>query len=258
MFIAQKLYPQNKKNMLGAIQRVRMKIGAIHLSDIVTVDGGEIDSNFNYYSRTAHPIRRNNKHWPVHHHLTHMDMIHWRNFLKAISTGTNSILPCPLGKWLKMTEEAWVEEWDYFVSDDKQFIYHRYGDKQWRRHLKNPNSHRSYYIPYLAMETIPCCTLLRTSITKTVTVILVTSTAKQPSDMPTLPPTPTVHTFHYIKLMTPKVDWFMNHLSTSHRTDRLWSNLLSGIAYAVSDGSYFRNSETGACASIIATPDGSQ
>ena len=98
------------------------------------------------------------------------------------------------------------------------------------------------------MENIPCCTLLRASITKTVTVILVTSTAAKPSDMPTLPPTPTVHTFHSINLMTPKVDWFMNHLSSSHHTDRLWANLLNGTAYAVSDGSYFPNSKTGACA----------
>ena len=90
------------------------------------------------------------------------------------------------------------------------------------------------------------------------TVILVTSTAAKPSDMPTLPPTPTVHTFHSINLMTPKVDWFMNHLSSSHHTDRLWANLLNGTTYAVSDGSYFPKSDIGAYAWIIATPDGSQ
>ena len=142
MHIAHKLYPQNRKNILGVIQRVRMKIGAIHLSDVVTADGKRIDPIFNYYSSTAHSIRRNSKDWPIRHHLNPTDITYWRKFLKAISTGTNRILPCPLGKWLQMSEATWVDEWDYFVSDDRQFIYHRYTDKEWRRHLKKPNSHR--------------------------------------------------------------------------------------------------------------------
>ena len=225
-----------------------MKIGAINLSDVVTADGKRIDPTFNYYSSTAHFIRRNNKDWPIRHHLNNTDITYWRKFLKAISTGTNRILPCPLGKWLKMSEATWVDEWDYFVTEDRQFVYHRYAEKEWRRHLKKPNSHRSYYTTYLTIETIPCCILLRTSTTKTATAILVTSTATKPSNMPILPPAPIVHTFHAISLTTPKVDWFMNNLSSSQNTDRLWNNLLAGTAYAVSDGSYFPNSKTGACA----------
>ena len=76
--------------------------------------------------------------------------------------------------------------------------------------------------------------------------------------MVTINPTPIVHTFGDIDLTTPKIDWFMKFLSSSYHTDRLWTLLLEGKAYAVSDGSYFRIKHTGAWSWIIAAPDESQ
>ena len=50
----------------------------------------------------------------------------------------------------------------------------------------------------------------------------------------------------------------MSHLSSAPLTDRLLYHLLHGTALAVSDGSYFPLHKVGACAWVIATPDGSQ
>ena len=46
-----------KRDMIS-IQRIRMKIGVVHLSNICTADGRKMDRTF--YSTSVDPIRRNN------------------------------------------------------------------------------------------------------------------------------------------------------------------------------------------------------
>ena len=47
----------------------------------------------------------------------------------------------------------------------------------------------------------------------------------------------------------------MNYMSSSATTDNLWEEILESKAYAVSDGSYYLISQTGACAWTVATRD---
>ena len=142
------------------------------------------------------------------------------------------------------------------MTNDKEFLYHRQENNNWRRHLQKPNSHRSYYITYLELEGVPLVELDRASISRHRNSLAVISISKQAAVSTT--PIPIVHTFGDIDLTTLKVDWFMKFLSSSYRTDKLWTYLLDGKAYAVSDGSYFPCKQIGVCAWILATPDGSQ
>ena len=118
MDLAYQLYPQSKKR-LGAIQRIRMKAGVVSLSDISTADGSRLDPTFYFYATNVNYIRRNVLDWPMRHHLTPLDKSIWRNFLNAISLGTNKILPTPLGKWKEMPIADWLDSWDFFLTEDK-------------------------------------------------------------------------------------------------------------------------------------------
>ena len=108
----------------------------------------------------------------------------------------------------------------------------------------------------MAMDDIPEGDLDRASIKRYASSIFVVSTSHKTATVESHPRI--AHTFGDIELTTPKIDWFMRHLKSSYYTNQLWADLLDGKAYAVSDGSYFPTRKTGACAWIIATPDGSQ
>ena len=103
MSIALSLYLNTKNSQLCAIQRVRMQVGVVSLSDISIADGSRIDPIFYFQRSTAKHIRRNNLDWPLIHHVTRKDMSIWRQFLNTISLGTNKVLPTPLGQWKEMS-----------------------------------------------------------------------------------------------------------------------------------------------------------
>ena len=150
----------------------------------------------------------------------------------------------------------WIDNWDYFMTKDKQFLYHRQENNIWHRHLQKPHSHRNYYILYMVLNDPPDDELDRVSIKQYATAItLVASSVKTETEViqPQIG-----HVFGEISITVPKIDWFMRHISSSYTTDRLWNNILEGKAYAVSDGSYFPTTSTGACAWIVATSDGTQ
>ena len=50
----------------------------------------------------------------------------------------------------------------------------------------------------------------------------------------------------------------MNYISSSTTTHNLWNDILKGKSYAVSDGSFFPTSRTGACAWIVSTRGGQE
>ena len=115
----------------------------------------------------------------MRHHLTPLDESIWRNFLNTISLGTNKILPTPLGKWREIPIADWLDSWDFFLTEDKQFLYHEQTDNKWHRYLQKTNSHRTYYIPYMELNEIPEEDLDRVSIKKYANSISVVSTSKK-------------------------------------------------------------------------------
>ena len=251
MQLAQK-YLKNKV-ACRAIQNVRMKLNIVHLSDITTLDGRKLEMNF--YSTTLPNIHRNDYDWPIKHFVTPKDVTMWRKFLRKVFNQPQFSLEKRLGPWNSMTNSSWINSWDYFLPPDKEFIYQRVNTK-WHRHLKKPFSHKSYHIEYLELDEMPMDVIFRASVKTSATCLLVTSYSQPPNTSAL--PEPIAHTFGPITLRRPKINWFMHDLSSSHSTINLWREILTGKAYAVSDGSYFPTTQTGACAWIVSTRDGAE
>ena len=84
---------------LRSIQRVRMKLGVINVSDISSADGKTMDKNF--YSTKSNTHRRNTYDWPLKHQISQADYTVWRKFMKHIFRCNNASLPAPLGSWVQ-------------------------------------------------------------------------------------------------------------------------------------------------------------
>ena len=246
MLQALKTLPSKKE--LRAIQKVRMKLNIIHMSDITTADGCQLESTF--YSTTLPNIPRNKYEWPTKHHVSQLDITTWRKFLKLIFDQPQNTLQQPLGPWIDMTDKKWIDNWDFFLTSDKEFLYHKV-NLRWHRHLKRQHSHKSYHREYLNLDILPTQNVLRASVKISAGNIVVTSVSKKFGNI--AQNNKVAYSYGPIKLIKPKIDWFMNSISSSATTNNLWNELLQGRAYAVSDGSYFPTSKTGACAWIIST-----
>ena len=209
-----------------------------------------------FYATSLPNVRRNTYDWPIKHFISSQDVARWRRFLKHVFGGVNSSLTKSLGKWIDMSSENWVDNWDYFQTQNKEFLYHHIGDKLWHRHLQRPYSHRAYYTQYLELEEVPQQDLSRVTITITPVSLIVTATCSQSIQIED--PNPVAFTFGNINIHKPRNDWFMNFITASNTTDKLWNEILESKAYAVSDGSYYPTYQTGACAWILATRDGSE
>ena len=86
-------------------------------------------------------------------------------FLK-ISISDNYHLPSPLGSWIYRTQVDWFQQWDYFTSQDIQFMYHIFGKHKWLHHLQIEHSHHSYPLTSLQLEALHCLDLIQGSVTK--------------------------------------------------------------------------------------------
>ena len=141
----------------------------------------------------------------------------WRKFLRLVFNRPQYSLEQPLGPWEYMTDTSWIDNWDYFLTLDKEFLYHGVKSR-WHRHLKRQFSHKSYHVEFL--DDIPLDNIFRASIKSSTTCLLVISYSQKPN-IPVLPD-PIAHTFGQITLLKPKIDWFMHYLSSSHSTNNLW------------------------------------
>ena len=244
----------HRKTEIRSIQRVRMKLGIIHLSDITTADGKKMEPKF--YSTSLPTVWRNKYDWPIKHFISREDIARWRKFLKYIFEGDNGSLINPLGEWIDMTSDYWVDNWDYFQTENKEFLYHRIGDNLWHRHIQRPFSHRAYNIQYLELREITSQDLRRVTVLETPVSLMVTATCRQSAHIEE--DVPIAFTFGNIKILKPRNDWFTNYVTATDTTDNLWMEILEDKAFAVSDGSFFPTSHTGACAWIISTRDGSE
>ena len=82
---------------LKAIQRVRMFLGLLSLSDICNTSGTSLDISF--YSTKQTYRQRSNSEWPIKQHVYKTDYIVWRKLLKFIFSNESYTLYQPLGHW---------------------------------------------------------------------------------------------------------------------------------------------------------------
>ena len=244
-------------SVLRAISRVCMFHGVVCLSDISTSDGSRINEEF-LCDREQFDGRRNDYLWPVKHDGNKSDWLEWRKFMEFVFDGGNLTLAIPLNTWNISTEEEWLTHWDWFVDENMTFLYRQVGEDTWQRHVRlTARRGRNFNLAFLRIEGRPEGVLQRASVTGTVhawTVINTSTRFRLIDESYRGAPT----SLGDISFKPQRLKWFMSHLSSSPRTDRLLYHLLHGTALAVSDGSYFPLHKVGACAWVIATPDGSQ
>ena len=239
---------------LKSIQRVRMALGVVHLSDICSVNGSTLDIQ---YLQTDLPLpSKNSYQWPSKHHINRHDMAKWRKFVKQLFPIDNKSLANPLGPWVPMDNVTWLDTWDFFITPDKEFLWHKVSKSMWHRHILKPHSGRSYHKEFLIIYEDPNIALLRASVSSTTHALIVTSTSSRVSH--NLQHENDLLFFGNIQVKVPQLEWFMDNISYSSSTDHLLYHILQGSALCVSDGSYFPHNKLGSCAWSISTPDGSE
>ena len=179
--------------------------------------------------------------------------------MEYIFCAGNLTLPTTLRTWQLSDATYWLQHWDWFVSQDYAFLYRQVGENGWHRHLRRNGRGRTYHLKYLALNPMPAGDLLRATVTSTSTAWTLRSTSLQfvvtdPSQEATL------RSLDAIPYRKHEIRWFMNHpRSSKSRTVQLCQHLLDGTAIQFSDGSYFlADYQVGACAWILATPDGKE
>ena len=154
-----------------------------------------------------------------------------------------------------MDQPTWLDSWDYFVTPDKEILWHRVSSDTWYRHLLKPNARRSYFKEHIIFREYPQTELLRTSVA--ITPHNITTVSFSTRTLSNLYHENILH-FGNLQVKYPKLDWFMEDLISSKSTDRLLYHILQGSAIGVSDGSFFPNEKLGSCAWILSTPDGGE
>ena len=186
------------------------------------------------------------------------DWLEWRKFMEFVYNGGNLTLDIPLHTWQLESEDEWKSHWDWFVDESLTFLYRQSGEDIWQRHVRvNERRGRNFHLDFLRLNDRPAETLLRASVKGSVHAWTVISTSDNVR-IREVSYRGAPRSLGAVTFQPPKLKWFMSHLSSSPRTDRLLHHLLHGTALAVSDGSYFPIHKVGACAWVVATPDGMQ
>ena len=108
--------------MLQVINRVRMSLKVIWMSELATADGRSIDQWWTKKTRTHPP--RNTYAWLIMHHTTSANWSWWKWFLQDLCGDLESTLLVPLGPWKTPTTE-WKSTWDCFITRDTAILYMR-------------------------------------------------------------------------------------------------------------------------------------
>ena len=198
--------------------------------------------------------QRNDYKWPSKHHIKPSDYTTWRNIMKWIFPVDNYKLQDRLGKW--NIECRWMIDWDWFISESKEFLYHKQSDGTWHRHLQLTSSHRRYYKEYLSLQEQPTDNLGRTSVCERNQIISVEAYSFK--DTIHTNENPLMSSIGTIEVSKPKIEWFMKDIQSSEGTDYLKECLINNTAIAASDGSYSPLERVGSCAWIVASKDGTE
>ena len=148
---------------LASINRVRMFHGVVSLSDIATADGRRLNEEF--LCSTEVDGRRNDFLWPIEHHVSSNDFTTWRRAMEYLFSSDNLHLQQPLGPFILDSPTEWLAQWDWFVTNDRDFLYRQVGENYWRRYLRRPGTLRTFHLEYLELDEPPTCPLSRASVT---------------------------------------------------------------------------------------------
>ena len=119
MDLAKKIYVN--KSILISIQKVRMALGIVLLSEIFSANGIQLDKRF--ISIKLQNVVRNSDVWPVKNHVTSSGYNHWRKRIKGIFNGVNSTLTTPLGNWVNQDQITWKNHWYFFLYSNREFFF---------------------------------------------------------------------------------------------------------------------------------------
>jgi exonuclease III len=144
------------KPTLMSINKVRMQLQVVWISDISTADGRFIDKRC-LSSTTTFP-KRNNYNWPKKHYTTATDWRRWRTWIRSITHHENFLLQEPLGRWTQ-NNENWTQTWDCLATVSKELLYIRSDDgRSWNRHIRLDGRNRRilrYHAESLTHSLIP-------------------------------------------------------------------------------------------------------
>jgi hypothetical protein len=130
------------KKILQSINRIRMELKLVWMSEMTVANGRTIDRRYLHTAATTFP--RNKYRWPLQHHTSKADWQTWRRWIRTITRNNDMALQDPLGAWTcKRTD--WILYWDCFVTSTMEILYIRMGDHQgWSRHIVKPGrQHRN-------------------------------------------------------------------------------------------------------------------
>jgi hypothetical protein len=243
----------NSTAALRAINRVRMLHGVINVSDITAADGRALDQGF--LVSNAFEGKRNDHIWPSQHHVVSSDYTLWRKAMEFLFPD-NLHLRQVLGNWIIQSDCEWTDNWDWFLSADREFIYFRLDSRTWHRFSKLPYAHRGYHDEFLEMHVHPTGDLCQATVcSRDGSIHLLSSVHRAAAN----PPADNIqHLVGNRVIRKPQLPWTMSTLQTSPSIEGLLLALRDGAGCAISDRSYYPNEKVGAAAWMIITPDGTE
>ena len=237
---------------LSAINRVRSFHEIVNISDICEADGKTLHPLF--MEKVKYNFQSNDYKWPIKHNVLKSDYTIWNKLLKRVFCGGNDQLEVPLGNWTH--DQIWKDNWQWFISTDKKYLYQKMNDGKWYRYLQKPHLHRLYFSRTSVLSDMPNVNILRSSVAKQKGGWFLKNYSRKYET--NVKDQERMLTIGKLIFKYPQVNWFLSHLSSSCNTEILLECIKNGVALAVSDGSFFPLEEVGSCAWIFSTPDGKE
>ena len=147
---------------LCSINRVRSFHEIVSISDICEADGKTLNPLF--LSKAQYDFKSNDFRWHIKHNVLKTDFTLWNKLLKKIFCGGNDQLEVALGNWTH--EQIWKDNWQWYVSTDRRYLYQKMNDGRWYRYLQKPHLHRLYFNRPSVLDAMPIDNLLRSSVAK--------------------------------------------------------------------------------------------
>ena len=219
--------------------RCRLYLRAFTIADITTGDGTRITTS----AWAMHPQNCRDLGWPLWGKPGIQDIMTWRRIIRKVFSPTQHLrLDTPLGPWTKPEDG----KWEWFESTNAEKLYQRHHN-EWFEYKKIGISRRQPRYDSLTFKRISKPDdRKRTTVTKVHKYWV--SSGVAPEDIE----------FSAHKDYSKHEDWLYRRQFQTKNIQKVLHDLRVGTAVAVSDGSFFRDTKTGAAAWIIESQDRSQ
>lgn len=204
----------------------------VSLSDITAANGRCLDQIF--LTNSKFEGQRNSFGWPVKHQVSPHDFTVWRRTLEHLFQGEQLQLQTPLGNWIMNSDEESLENWEWFTTEDGEFLYFKDAPQRWHRFLRRPRSYRTFYAEFLIEHAAPAQRLRRATVEGDVDSLFLLSSSDRYDTEETPAELIRVGNHH---LPAPIIKWVCEHFSASDDLEQLILDLRAGRAIAVGDGS---------------------